>query len=1095
MSNDAELRAYFGKIEQAHRAGNATEHTYRPDLKALLELLSPGITAVNEPKRVACGAPDYALTRTYPSGPRTIGWIEAKDIGVSLDEVERSDQLKNRYIPNLPNLVLTDYLEFRWYVDGKPRMRARLAALGAGHRLVFDVDGARQVADLLTAMLGQRAPDITSADELARRMASLAHMIREVALATLRSDAVEAKTAREALADLYEAFKTTLIPDLSHEAFADMFAQTLAYGLFAARYNHTGSQPFTRHDAAREIPHSNPFLRRLFATIEGPDLEDAPYIGFVDDLAQLLATSDMATILRDFGKRTRTEDPIVHFYEPFLQAYDPKLRELRGVYYTPDPVVSYITRSVEAILKRDFAVSDGLADRQVMLLDPACGTGTFLARVISLIRERFIASNNAGAWPGYVRERLLPRVFGFELLMAPYAMAHLRLGMQLAGLDLPDGERDRWGVRAQENERLGVYLTNTLEEAAFHSHLLMGKYISDEANAAARVKRDAPVMVVLGNPPYSGTSANNGLWIAALLRGEDLTNTQGETLLQRGKGATTDDYFKVDGEPLGERNPKWLNDDYVKFIRFAQWRIKRTGHGVLAFITNHGYLDNPTFRGMRQSLMHTFDDIYVLNLHGNSKKKERTPDGGKDENVFDIQQGVAIGLFIRRPGAVTGDRQARVYHADLWGERAGKYRWLEETDVTTTAWAELAPQSPMHLFAPRDINLAVEYEAGWKLTDVAPVNSMGIVTARDSLTIQPTSESVWHIVSDFVRRDPEDARVHYNLGADARDWQVVLAQADLKRSGPTHEAVNPIAYRPFDTRHTYYTGVSRGFQCMPRPEVMNHMLAGQNLGLSTTRQVNGAYGHVICTRFLTDNCVTSAESRERAYLFPLYLYPDPNKPALLDDQPPSTAPGGRRPNLAPAFIRDFSARLGLAWVADGKGDRQTTFGPEDVFSYIYAIFHSPTYRERYADFLKSDFPRVPLTSDPDLFRALCGLGDQLVGDHLLERALPALVSYPVQGNNRVESLRYAEPDPANGRRGRVYINTDQFFDGVAPEVWEFHVGGYQVAEKWLKDRKGRTLTFSDIEHYSKTIAALSDTIRLMDDVDETIEEHGGWPIA
>ncbi len=734
------LRVYLGEVQAKLQVGNATEHTYRPAFERLIETLAPNITATNEPKRIACGAPDFSLTRADPSGPRTIGHVEAKDIGVSLTETLRTNQL-TRYLASLDNLVLTDYLEFRWFVrrenQMEHRMTARLASVGAGHKLAWDAEGAARVGELLVAMLGQQAPDITSPDDLARRMARMSHMIRDVTLDTLRSAGSEfgeqVAAARGELTDLYETFKQTLLPDLNDEGFSDMFAQTLAYGLFAARYNHTGAHSFTRRDASREIPRSNPFLRRLFAAIESPDLEDAPYIGFVDDLAQLLATTDMAAVLRDFGKRTRTEDPIVHFYEPFLQAYDPHLRDLRGVYYTPEPVVSYIVRSVDALLKRDFGLPEGLASsdtiggQSVVLLDPACGTGTFLSSVVNLIRERFRTRNNAGAWAAYVRERLLPRIFGFELLMAPYAMAHLRLGMQLAGLDLPESERARWAFAAGDQDRLGVYLTNTLDQAAKTSeHLFRGQFITDEANAAARVKRDTPVMVALGNPPYSGHSANNSDWIMALLRGEDLTNTQGDTPLARGKGRPTDNYFMVDGAPLGERNPKWLNDDYVKFIRFAQWRIERSGHGVLAFVTNHGYLDNPTFRGMRQSLMRTFDEIYLLDLHGNSKKKERTPEGGKDENVFDIQQGVAVGIFVRRQGgAATGDRHAVVRHAHLWGERGAKYDWLAAHDAETTPWVEVAPTSPMYFFIPRDARLAQEYEAGWRLEQIMPADSAG----------------------------------------------------------------------------------------------------------------------------------------------------------------------------------------------------------------------------------------------------------------------------------------------------------------------------------------------------------------------------------
>jgi predicted helicase len=1107
MSNQAEVAAhldvYVKLVAHIYHEGNATEHSYRPALQALLQAIAPGITATNEAKREKCGAPDFTLTRRETSGPRTFGYVETKDIGVPLDEVLRTDQLK-RYRTSLDNLILTDYLEFRWFVNGEQRLAsARIASVGPDRKLRRDPEGMTKVAGMLVAMLGQKAPAITSPKDLAERMARTAHMVRDIAIATLHSDEPETRTARQELSDLHEAFKKTLLPDLSEEDFADMFAQTLAYGLFAARYNHSGpSASFTRHDATREIPRSNPFLRRLFATIESSELDSAPYVGFVDDLAQLLAETDMAAVLRDFGKRTRTEDAIVHFYETFLAAYDPKLRELRGVYYTPEPVVSYIVRSVDALLKREFGLSEGLANdrlssdpardhQPVTILDPACGTGTFLYYVVSHIRERFRAANNAGAWPGYVRDRLLPRLFGFELLMAPYAMAHLKLGMQLAALDLPEADRERWAFVPEEGERLGIYLTNTLEQAAKTSErLVMAHYITEEANTATEVKRDKPVMVVLGNPPYSGHSANNSDWIMALLRGEDLTNTQGETLRERGKGVRTHSYFMVDGEPLGERNPKWLNDDYVKFIRFAQWRIERSGYGVLAFVTNHGYLDNPTFRGMRQSLMRTFDEIYVLDLHGNSKKKERTPEGGKDENVFDIQQGVAIGIFIRRRGAPTGDRQAIVRHAHLYGERAYKYDWLAEHDVECTEWTEVAPASPMYFFVPRDARLSEEYEQGWALPAAMPVNVLGFQTHRDHFAIDFDEKALRARITEMRGETTSDATFadKYEL-TESDGWRVATARRQLRADANWQSQFLTCLYRPFDWRSCYFSEVAMD---RPRRELRQHMLQ-PNLSLSVTRQTKADFWR----NAVVANTPTPAlytEIKDGANVFPLYLYPDPAKPGLWGESEPSTAPGGRRPNLAPDFIADFGGRLGMAWVPDGKGDRERTFGPEDVFSYIYAVLHSPTYRERYADFLKSDFPRIPLTRDPALFRALCALGDRLTGDHLLERELPAIVSYPVRGGNRVEAVRYLEPDPAQGRKGRVYINAEQYFEGVEPAVWEFHIGGYQVAEKWLKDRKGRTLSYDDIEHYEKTIAALADTAALMEQVDAAIEEHGGWPL-
>ncbi len=537
MSEDA-LKAYLANIETDLKTGRATEHTYRGTLQTLLEALVPGIRAINEPKRSSFGAPDYVITRQRPHGDLTIGYVEAKDIGKPLGIIEKDEQM-SRYLPNLANLVLTDYLEFRWYVNGTPRMTARLAT-PRGTTLVPEPGGAARVRELLEAFLGRTPEQIRSPKELAERMARLTHLIRDLTLATLTTDPAELdqetrgklKDVITTLQGLRTAFKETLIPELSDGEFADMFAQTLAYGLFAARVNHSGATPFTRKDAAREVPRTNPFLRHLFETISGSVMDDAPFGGFVDDLAQLLAEADLAAILAQFGKRTRQDDPIVHFYETFLTAYNAKLRELRGVYYTPEPVVRYITRSVDFVLKTEFGAPDGLATDalpngggRVVLLDPACGTGTFLYSVIDQIRATF--ANNAGMWPAYVKEHLLPRVFGFELLMAPYAMAHLKLGMQLAALDMPAADRARWAY--QGTERLNVFLTNTLEEAAKRSDVLLGAYISQEANEAARVKRDEPVMVILGNPPYSGHSANKGEWITRLLHGEEIVAGKGKS--------------------------------------------------------------------------------------------------------------------------------------------------------------------------------------------------------------------------------------------------------------------------------------------------------------------------------------------------------------------------------------------------------------------------------------------------------------------------------------------------------------------------------------------------------------------------------------
>ncbi len=811
------LTEYRRDVRATHGTGQATEHSYRPALQTLLEALSNDIKAINEPTQADYGAPDFIVQRRQVP----IGHIECKDVGTNLDAVEESEQVK-RYREALPNLVLTDYLEFRWFANGDRRATARLGRFDGNGRWHLAADGDDAVRQLLADFYDAQIPVVGQPAELARRMASKTRLLRSAIEQVLTGDADGAP----ALAGLHASYREVLINDLSVTDFADMQAQTAAYGLFAARCLHSGpADTFSRQSAV--FADTTPFLRDVFVHIAGPNA-DSRIAWIIDDLALLLAKADMAAVLEDFGTATRQEDPIVHFYEDFLAAYDPELREMRGVYYTPEPVVSYIVRSVDWVLRDRFGLSDGLANTatvdvameeggtqtlpRVLVLDPAAGTGTFLREVVSHIRDDLAKRGLAGAWSSYVPEHLLPRLFGFELLMAAYTICHLKLAMEISG----DSER----FTLPTGERLGVFLTNSLTEAHEDaSGPMFAAEIVREAREADAVKRDHPVMAVIGNPPYSGHSANKGKWISDLMRGRDTDDSQ--------------NYFSVDGEPLDERNPKWLNDDYVKFIRFAQWRINQTGEGVLGFVTNHSYLDNPTFRGMRQSLLETFDEIWLLDLHGNSKRKERSPDGSQDQNVFDIQQGVAIGIFVKTSD--DSDGHATVRHADLWGRRGdattGKYAWLAEHDIERTSWQEVAPQAPDYFFVPRDYALLAEYEAGWKLADIAPVKSVGVVTARDKIAIQWSDADMRRVAADFVDLPEDTARERYNLGPDSQDWTVAAAQDDIRTHDDAGQHIKPVLYRPFDTRSTYFTGTTSGFICRPRTDVMRHMLAGPNLGL------------------------------------------------------------------------------------------------------------------------------------------------------------------------------------------------------------------------------------------------------------------------
>jgi len=873
--------------------------------------------------------------------------------------------------------------------------------------------------------------------ELANKMAQIANQIKHLILLNYQHEDNDGKIHHQ-----LNNFRIMLIDTLTIEQFADMVAQTICYGLFAAKCSISQNFPineetmtFSRLTAIYFIPKTNPFLRNLFNQIAGNDLDDR-LIWAVDHLIAVLNHADLASILADFGQQTGREDPVVHFYELFLAHYDPKLREIHGIYYTPEPVVSYIVNSIHLILKDQFHLKQGFANNskinetvhKLQILDPATGTGIFLYAVVTKIFEEF--DKNKKKWSNYVKNDLLPRIQGFELLLTAYLVTHLKLSLQL----------QEYGYHFEDNEQLPIFLTNTLD-----------KVYKNSVNSNS----ESPIMVILGNPPYSYDSVNKGTWISQLIR----------------------DYYQIDGKPLNERNPKGLQDDYVKFIRFAQWRIQQTGDGILGFVTNHGYLDNPTFRGMRQSLMRDFDEIYVLDLHGNSKKKERSPDGSVDKNIFDIQQGVAIGIFIKY--RVHQAATAKVYHAHLYGDRPTKYQWLSANTVKTTQWTALKPQSPFYLFTPQNVDLLSEYQQFWKITEIMPLNSVGIVTARDHLTIQHSVEKVLAVVNDFSQLPVEEARTKYQLGEDVRDWKVHFAQNDLKQYPIDKSKVAPILYRPFDKRFTYYTGQENGFICRPRKNVMQHLFSQENLGLAVGRAGQSVSSEewdiVFCADSITD---MNLFRRGGHNLFPLYLYPTEkdefirgshNKQALC-----------RKPNFSSEFIKKVENSLKWSFISEMPphfplAEIGEYVSALDLFHYLYATFHSPFYRKRYAEFLKIDFPRLPLTHDQRLFRQLADLGEQLVKVHLMKTEMENDGHFPIAGTNIVEKIVYQDE--------RVYINKKQYFDKVTPEIWEFHIGGYQLCQKWLKDRKGQVLDFTDCSHYLFLLTAIKKTSALMTAID------------
>lgn len=1058
-----DVNAYIAALKKLSATNLATEHSFRGPLETLINAADKRFTAVNEPKRQACGAPDYVVLNNATGAALSVGYLEAKDIWVSLDKIQKTDQFR-RYAAALDNLILTNYIEFRWFVRGELRNTLVLGRYSKGKPLDIFPGKEDALRSLLHDFLNFPIEAVTSAQELALRMAKLTHAIRDTVFAALDSP------YKENLEVWRKAFADTLLPDLMQDNrkadFADMYAQTIAYGFFAARCHHDiGKKEFERKNAQEDIPKTNPLLRGLFVNLTGPDLKEEPYYQFVEDLIQLLALADMKSVLKDFGEHDQRTDPVLHFYETFLEAYDPKLREVRGVYYTPEPVVSWLVRSADAVVREQFAIPQGLADNtkklkvngtgqevpKVLILDPACGTGTFLYETIALIRNRLKEQGQSGIWSAFVKESLLPRIFGFELLMAPYAVAHFKLGMQLAGYDVPGAERQPWAYDFSASERLKIYLTNTLEglEQAFSLPLpgLM-KALSDEGAAARKVKHSLPVLVIMGNPPYAGHSANAS-W-----------RTVGRKKEMTFIGRLIEDYKKVDGNPLDEANPKWLQDDYVKFIRWAQWKLDKVEEGVVAFVTNHGYLDNPTFRGMRQSLMRSFDEIYVYDLHGNTRKKEKAPDGSPDQNVFDIQQGVALALFVKRKD---GDRKAlaRVFHAELYGERQAKYERLFSSDVTNTEWKELQPTTPNYLFISQDEGLAAEYGKGVSVTEIFPAHSVGIVTARDKLAIHFTEEEVWKTVKEFIALPVEEARRQFDLGQDARDWKVEMAQEDIRKSGPDKKYIRKILYRPFDTRYTYYTGKTRGFICMPRFEVMNNMISiPDNIALITSRLTKGEkFNHIQASRMISEVICMSPKTSNNGFIFPLYVH----------------AYDGKKENINTGVVKFVESLF------DSK------FESRDIFYYIYSFLSSHSYQSRYEEMLRHGFPKIQFTQDIRLFSQLTELGKELIMYHTLEHpklsdAGQWLTSYPVVDNSE-QANRVERSYPKYDGQGKVFINASQYFSGVPADVWGYTIGGYQVATKWLKDRAGRKLSLDEIQTYQQIILALSETIRIRREID------------
>lgn len=1053
------ISEYVNKLQSELVTGNALEHSYRPAFKNLIESLNPSITAINEPSRTAFGNPDFIFLKKGHTNI-IMGYAETKDLDVKLNDVEKSAQLK-RYF-GYSNLILTNYIEFRFYRNGEKYQTIEIAKKESTFLRIIPQNLSLLEGEL-KAFLEGKPERITNGKRLAQIMGGKALRIRENVKQYLNTQNEKNKE----LEKLYSVMKELLVHDLTVEKFADMYSQTIVYGLFVARYHDKTPQDFNRKEARDLVPPSNPFLQHFFDHLVGPNFDVR--LGYiVDELCEIFTVTDIQEIIRQhfnlFGEAV-DKDPIIHFYEDFLKEYDTDLRKSMGAYYTPVPIVQFIIRAVDDVLKNEFNINGGLTStdkiqrdsilqgkkvketmHRIQILDPAVGTATFLNEIIKHIYKGF--SGQEGVWESYIDKELLPRLYGFELMMAPYTIAHLKLTMTLKETGI-----ERF------NRRLGVYLTNTLEEGIKQKHDLFSfgflEAISEESKAADTVKHDKPIMVIIGNPPYKGISSNETQYANNLIQ-----------------------QYKVEpgGKQKLQERKHWLNDDYVKFIAFAEQMISKNGEGVVAMITNHGYLDNPTFRGMRWHLTKTFNKIYVLDLHGNIKKKEFNPAGGIDENVFDIQQGVAIIIAIKQK---INTRIAEIFRADVWGKRENKLDFLLKSNLNNIEWKNIEIDRKLYSFTYNtDSKPKIEYEKGIMLTELFPTYVSGIVTARDQLVIDINKEQLKYRMSlffdssrtdDQIRRDffPNKKTGKY-LPGDSRGWKLNKARAQLMNENHENNIQN-IAYRPFDTRWIYY---HQHMVDWGRQQLMKNFSLRKNFSFSIHKreELSVDWSHIFCINIMSEHGLTSSKTTN--YQVPLYIYFDDKQTTLSHNSI-------RKSNLNTEKVQKILKNLGdYQWIDDHENKKNASeISPLDIFDYVYAVLYSPKYRKEYKDFLKTDFPRVPPTKNKEQFYKLIDLGGKLRKLHLMEdpELNTSITTFPIKGENTVENIKY------DGEK--VWINTTQYFGGVPKDSWEFYIGGYQPAQKWLKDRKGRTLTYEDITHYQKIIKAQSETIKIMNEID------------
>lgn len=1084
------------------------EHTHRSALENLLNEIKEHtgnnskagmfakIKIVHEPNndKEGRGAPDFR----FEINSLIVGYIENKRVNANLDEIIKSEQIK-KYLELSDNIIITDYLRFiRIDKNGNITSEVRLCELSElkNYNKAFMQskqfnlkEKTNKLFEIFKLFLSHKPKQINSAKEFANALAERTKLLKNSLLEMEGNERVKA---------LYDIFKNTIYSKIDYADFCDNFAQTLTYSLFLAKLNASGEK-IDLYNLTKFIPKSFPLIRAMSKFLQDLKEVDDKNLKTIDwlliEIVNINNNIDEKLIIEELNKFSldknlkliMNKDPYMHFYETFLSYYNPELREKRGVYYTPQSVVDFIINSIDLILKKDFNKVKGFGDAlnqkdSITLLDFATGTGTFL---LDSFRKALSYYDKNSA--KYKPEELINKFYGFEFMIAPYTIAHLKLSQTL---------KEEFNYTLDDNERLNIFLTNTLETINIKEEKEKFSILVDliKETELAQETKDKNILIITGNPPYSGASANKGIFEEEI-RSEYKDSLEKEPLA-----------IIRNGKIEKEKNPKWLLDDYVKFIRFAEMKLnKQKEGGIFGFISNNSFLDNPTFRGMRYSLLKSFDKIYILDLHGNVRKKEISPDGSKDENVFDIMQGVSINIFVRYSNSSLRERSrsnpnkidchaskearndniysnsdnsnlAKVYHYDLFGKREDKYKFLFDNNLDNLEWKELKFEAPFFLFIPQNEIIKSEYDRGISIKDMFRISSTGICSQRDSVVIHKTKESVKEIIKDFCNLSKEENIRKYKIEKDGRDWQIQLAIDSIKKSELNKNGVIiQINYRPFDFYWTYYNGEAKGFMAYPRTEVMEHFLNNKNnIGLVCDR---GTKLQDISNIFISDKLIDLHLVGSGSYIFPLYIYDTENVRKILREE--NEEVGGmfedikhfenkvRIENFTPKFRQFINEKYG-------------EIKPEEILGYIYAILFHKEYRKKYLDFLKIDFPKIPFVESKDYFLKFAKLGEELYNLHLGNLKIQKEVGEPMFKDNKNKNEKIVKAI-YNENEKDLFVNESLYFKNVDKEVWEYKIGGYQVLDKYLKSHKNENI---DYEHFENVIKILTRSIEIEAEISE-----------